>query len=90
MDIESAKMMAAIEGSVLELADAIQAAGAALADAREGLGHLTCAEIQPMIDLLALVGMHDLAARMESGHATGDDDPADMHYATYVLLNADI
>lgn len=62
----------------------IKAAGEGLAQAEEGTGHLTCTEIQPMIDLLLLAGFRDLARDLILGHALGDDDTDDLHHHIYL------
>lgn len=69
--------------NVEELLAGIKEAGRGLAEACEGLGRLTCSEIQPVIDLLLLAGFRELAEHVVLGHALGDDDIEDVHHHIY-------
>lgn len=66
----------------------IRIAGTHLAEAGEGLSHLTCSEISGVVDLLIVAGMPDLAAAVVLGHGYGDDDDTYEHHAIYLAAVA--
>lgn len=45
---------------------------------------LTCAEVQPIIDLLESVGADEVATAVEYAHARGDDDDENEHHDIYL------
>jgi hypothetical protein len=67
-----------------DLIPAIRRAGELLASAHEGLGHLTCGEIQGVIDLLLAAKLRDTAIDVITSHAMGDDDEDDVHHHIYL------
>jgi hypothetical protein len=76
--------------TVEELLAGIKEAGRGLSAACEGTGHLTCSEIQPMVDLLLLAGFRKLAENVVLGHALGDDDIDDVHHHIYMAAEGGI
>jgi hypothetical protein len=55
----------------------------------DALKHLTCAEFQPIADLLALAGHPELAIDLIVNHAHGDDDEGDQHHDVYLAIRED-
>lgn len=69
--------------TTVDLLPSVRAMGEGLASAGEGLGHLTCGEIQGAVLLLIAAGLDELAAEVVHGHALGDDDAGDVHAHIY-------
>jgi hypothetical protein len=75
--------------STAHLTPAIRRMGELLASAEDGLGHLTCNEMQGAIDLLIAAGLSDVAADVIYSHAFGDDDTDDTHHKIYLAHTDD-
>ncbi len=69
-----------------QLQNALTAFASAMADADDGLGHLTCPEFGTMLELLVAAGLTDAAAKALQGHAMGDYQTSDHHHALYKAM----
>jgi hypothetical protein len=67
------------------LADAVDRMGQMLRTSDDALGHLNCAEFQPIAEVLVLAGHIEAARGVILGHSAGDDDIEDHHHALYEL-----
>lgn len=67
-----------------ELEQAVSAMADVLSDgmtARDVGAHFTCTEAEALADVMRAAGHGDAADAWLAGHAYGDDDEDDMHYA---------
>lgn len=71
-----------IRGAVVQIA-------ATLVDVGEGLGHLTCTEVDELARSLALLGMQDEGESLILMHATGGDGQGDEAHGVLVDDNGE-
>lgn len=67
------------------LADAIERMGQMLQGTDDALGHLNCAEFQPIAEVLVLAGHISAARGAILSHSAGDNDIWDHHHALYEM-----
>lgn len=67
------------------LADAIKRMGQMLRGTDDALGHLNCAEFQPIAEVLVLAGCIEAARGAILSHSAGDSDIWDHHHALYKM-----
>lgn len=67
-----------------EIVAAFVMACESLAESEDALGHLTCREIQPLLDLALALGLLELAVDLVVNHGRLDDDESDNHHDVYL------
>lgn len=80
LDDEAVDLAHSIPDMLGPIAAAIADLAESTANSGPGFGpwnHLSCAEVQPIIDLLLAAGYHDEADRVLATHVAGDDDDTD-------------
>lgn len=61
-------------------------AAEALSHADDGLTHLTCGEIQPLVELFVHAGHIEQAEAILASHAYEDGDVHDLHHEIYQAI----